>query len=48
MNGHHVDHGRELTRVGWVDHIEVGDMIAFDVFNEEVVDSILIHRSCTL
>ena len=48
MNGHHVDHGRGLIRVSWVDHVEVGDAIVFDVVGEEVVDSVLIRRSCTL
>ena len=45
MNGHHVDHGRELTRVSWVNHIEVGDVTAFDMVGEEVVDGVLIRRS---
>ena len=48
MNGHHADHGRGLTRVNWVDHVEVGDAIAFDVVGEEVVEHVLICRSCTL
>ena len=47
-NGHHVDHGRGLTGVSWVDHVEVGDAIAFDVVGEEVVDGVLIRRSYTL
>ena len=47
-NGHHVDHGRRLTGVGWVDHVEVGDAIVFDMVGEEVVDGVLIRRSCTL
>ena len=48
MNGHHVDHGRGLTGVSWVDHVGVGDAIAFNVVGEEVVDSVLIRRSYTL
>ena len=47
-NGHHVDHARGLTRVSWVDHIEVDDAIAFNMVDKEVVDGILKHRSCTL
>jgi len=37
-----------MTGVSWVDHIEVDDAIAFDVVGEEVVDSILICKYCTL
>ena len=48
MNGHHVDHGCGLTGVSWVDHVEVGDVIALDVVGDEVVDGVLIRRSCTL
>ena len=45
---HHVDHGRGLTGVSWVDHVEVDDVIAFDVVGEEVVDGVLVRRSRTL
>ena len=48
MNGHHVDHGHRLIGVSWVNHVDVGDVIAFDVVGEEVVDGVLIRRSCTL
>ena len=48
MNGHHVDHRRRLPEVSWVDYVEVGDVIALDVVGDEVVDGVLIRRSCTL
>ena len=48
MNSHHIDHGCGLTGVSWVDHVEVDDAITFDMVGEEVVDGILIRRSCTL
>ena len=47
-NGHHVDHRHVLKGVSWVDHVEVGDVVVFDVVGEEVVDGVLIRRSCTL
>ena len=47
-NSHHVDHERGLTGVSQVDHVEVGDMVALDVVDEEVVDGVLLRRSRTL
>ena len=40
-NSHQVDHGRGLTGVSWVDHVKVGDVIAFDMVSEEVGDGVL-------
>ena len=45
---HHVDHGRGLARVSRVDHVEVGDVVALDVVDKEVVDGVLLRRSRTL
>ena len=48
MNNHHADHGRGLTKVSRVDHVEVGDMVALDMVDKEVVDGVLVRRSRTL
>ena len=48
MNNHHVDHRRRLTEVYRVDDVEVGDMVAFDMVDKEVVDGILLQGSHTL
>ena len=47
-NSHHVDHGHGLTEVSWVNHVKVDYVIVFDMVGEEVVDGVLIRRSCTL
>ena len=47
-NSHHVDHGRGLTGVSRVDHVEVGGVVTLDVVNEEVVDDVLLSRSRNL
>ena len=47
-NSHHVDHGCRLTRVSRVNDVKVGDVVALDVVDKEVVDGILVRRSCTL
>ena len=47
-DSYHVDHRRGLTEVSWVDHVEVGDVVALDVVDKAVVDGVLVRRSCTL
>ena len=44
---HHVDHMHGLIEVSRVDHVEVGDVVALDMVEKEVVDGILVRRSCT-
>ena len=47
-NSHHVDHGRRLTGVSWVDHVEIGGVVALNVVDEDLVDGVLVRRSRTL
>ena len=47
-NSHHVDHGRRLTGVSWVNHVEIGGVVALNVVDEDLVDGVLVRRSRTL
>ena len=44
---HHVDHMHGLIEVRQVDHVEVSDAVTLDVVEKEVVDGVLVRRSCT-
>ena len=44
-NRHHVDHGSGSTCFRQIDHVEVIDVVALGVVDEEVVDGVLIRRS---
>ena len=47
-NSHLVDHGHRLTGVSWVDHVEIGGMVALNVVDEDLVDDVLVRRFRTL
>ena len=47
-NGHHIDHERRLIGLSQINHVEVGDAIALDMVDKEVVDGILLQGSHTL
>ena len=47
-NSHHVDHGRRLTEISWVNHVEISGVAVLNVVDEDLVDGVLVRRSHTL